>query len=61
MAFSVNNPWFHVMKLPAISHVPMLEVPDLVAALVCLGMTALLYRDISSIGRLSREHGLGTR
>ncbi|WP_164012930.1 alpha/beta fold hydrolase [Pyxidicoccus trucidator] len=32
VAFSVNNPWFHVMKLPAISHVPMMEVPDLVAA-----------------------------
>ena len=32
VAFSVNNPWFHVMKLPAVSHFPMLEVPDLVAA-----------------------------
>ncbi|MFP2912881.1 alpha/beta fold hydrolase [Pyxidicoccus sp. 3LFB2] len=32
VAFSVNNPWFHVMKLPAVSHFPMLEVPDLVTA-----------------------------
>jgi pimeloyl-ACP methyl ester carboxylesterase len=32
VAFSTQNPWFHVMKLPAISHFPMMEVPDLVAA-----------------------------
>ena len=31
VAFGVEHPWFHVMKLPAISHFPMLEVPDLVA------------------------------
>lgn len=32
VAFSTQHPWFHVMKLPAISHFPALEVPDLVAA-----------------------------
>lgn len=32
VGFGTQNPWFHVMKLPAISHFPMLEVPDLVAA-----------------------------
>ena len=32
VAFGAQNPWFHVMKLPAVSHFPMLEVPDLVAA-----------------------------
>jgi pimeloyl-ACP methyl ester carboxylesterase len=32
VAFGVQNPWFHVMKLPASSHFPMLEVPDLVAS-----------------------------
>ncbi len=32
VAFGVQNPWFHVMKLPAVSHYPMFEVPDLVAA-----------------------------
>ncbi|QSQ13929.1 alpha/beta fold hydrolase [Myxococcus landrumensis] len=32
VAFSATHPWFHVMKLPAVSHLPSLEVPDLVAA-----------------------------
>lgn len=32
VAFSAGHPWFHVMKLPAVSHLPSLEVPDLVAA-----------------------------
>ncbi|NMO13745.1 alpha/beta hydrolase [Pyxidicoccus fallax] len=32
VAFGVQNPWFHVMKLPAVSHYPTFEVPDLVAA-----------------------------
>ncbi|MBZ4416773.1 alpha/beta fold hydrolase [Myxococcus sp. RHSTA-1-4] len=32
VAFGTQNPWFHVMKLPAVSHFPALEVPDLVAA-----------------------------
>ncbi|MFP2926369.1 alpha/beta fold hydrolase [Pyxidicoccus sp. 3LG] len=38
VAFGVQHPWFHVMKLPAISHYPMLEVPDLVA----VGIEALV-------------------
>jgi pimeloyl-ACP methyl ester carboxylesterase len=32
VAFGTQNPWFHVMKLPALSHFPTLEVPGLVAA-----------------------------
>lgn len=32
VAFGAEHPWFHVMKLPATSHFPTLEVPDLVAA-----------------------------
>jgi pimeloyl-ACP methyl ester carboxylesterase len=32
VAFGTRNPWFHVMKLPALSHFPVLEVPLLAAA-----------------------------
>ena len=32
VAFGTQHPWFHVMKLPAVSHFPVLEVPMLVAA-----------------------------
>lgn len=32
VTFGAQHPGFHVMKLPAGSHFPMLEVPDLVAA-----------------------------
>ncbi|WP_164000119.1 alpha/beta fold hydrolase [Pyxidicoccus caerfyrddinensis] len=38
VAFGAQHPWFHVMKLPAVSHFPMLEVPDLVA----VGIEALV-------------------
>jgi pimeloyl-ACP methyl ester carboxylesterase len=32
VAFGTQNPWFHVLKLPAVSHLPMLEVPQVMAA-----------------------------
>jgi pimeloyl-ACP methyl ester carboxylesterase len=32
VAFGTQHPWFHVMKLPATSHFPMLEAPMLAAA-----------------------------
>ncbi|MCP3140429.1 alpha/beta fold hydrolase [Pyxidicoccus xibeiensis] len=38
VAFGMEHPWFHVLKLPAISHFPMLEVPDLVG----VGIEALV-------------------
>src|SRR5438067_13606462 len=30
-AFAAEHPWFHVRRLPARSHFPMLEVPEMVA------------------------------
>jgi len=38
VAFATTHPWFHVMKLPAISHLPTLEVPELIA----VGIQALV-------------------
>lgn len=38
VAFGATHPWFHVMKLPAVSHLPTLEVPELVA----VGIEALV-------------------
>lgn len=38
VAFAATHPWFHVMKLPAVSHLPSLEVPELVA----VGIEALV-------------------
>ncbi|NTX00973.1 alpha/beta fold hydrolase [Myxococcus sp. CA040A] len=38
VAFAATHPWFHVMKLPAVSHLPTLEVPGLVA----VGIEALV-------------------
>ncbi|MCP3098748.1 alpha/beta hydrolase [Myxococcus sp. K15C18031901] len=32
VAFGAHHPWFHVMRLPAVSHFPTLEVPALIAA-----------------------------
>ncbi|GEN10963.1 Pimeloyl-ACP methyl ester carboxylesterase [Myxococcus fulvus] len=54
VAFGVRHPWFHVMKLPAVSHLPSLEVPELVAAgiqaLVSGRRTAVQTGDLSTPG-----------
>ncbi|MCE9667812.1 alpha/beta hydrolase [Myxococcus stipitatus] len=34
VAFSARHTWFHVMRLPAVSHFPILEVPALIAAVL---------------------------
>jgi pimeloyl-ACP methyl ester carboxylesterase len=32
--FAVEHPWFQVRRLPARSHFPMLEIPEVVAAAI---------------------------